>query len=114
MKKASKQQELDFDRAEMLRDKGIKQAVDHADSTIDNWSERAFNFMRNYLTTTKEFMVEQVREASKGKVPDPPSNRAWGAIVLRARKMGLVRRKGYGRTKNVRAHSTPATIWEVV
>ena len=59
-------------------------------------------------------MVEDVREASKGVVPVTPSTRAWGGVVVRASKAGVIKRKGFKNVKNAKAHCTPATLWEVV
>lgn len=100
--------------AEYYRDRGMRKAVDHADMVTDNWSERAYNFLREYIKTNQVFMTENVREASKGMVPEPPSHRAWGAIIVRAAKEGLIRKVGYQSVMNKKAHCTPASLWQVI
>lgn len=100
--------------AEYYRDRGIKKAVDHAEKITDNWSVKAYDFLREYMTRHREFMSEDVREASKGIVPEPPSHRAWGAIIVRAVKEGRIRRVGFQSVKNTRAHCTPASLWQVI
>ena len=97
-----------------LRDEGIQRAVDHADYQEPKWSYKAYNFLRLYIQGHKVFMVEQLREASVGIVPEPPSKRAWGGVIVRAVKAGIVRRKGFCNVANPSAHCTPATVWEVV
>ena len=97
-----------------LRDRGIKVALDNADSTHDKWSDKAYNFLKNYIKSHREFMAEDVRVASEEEVPTPPSKRAWGGIVLRASNAGLIRRIGFSNVKNLKAHRTPATVWRVV
>ena len=96
-----------------LRDKGIKKALDNADNTHDKWSEKAYKFLIKYIKSQYDFMTEDVRIASEKEIPLPPSNRAWGGIILRASRAGLITRVGFSSVKNVKAHRTPATVWRV-
>lgn len=98
---------------EQHRDRGMKAAIDHANMITDNWSEKAYGFLRSYMTSHSVFMAEQVREASAGIITEPPSGRAWGAIIVRAVKEGLISRIGFQTVKNARAHCTPAAVWKV-
>jgi hypothetical protein len=91
---------------------GIDQAMRHADQVHPEWSERAYAFLEGFVKVqTGEFMTEDVRAAAGGHLPEPPSRRAWGGVIQRAAKSGLIRRTGYGKVKNKRAHDTPAAIW---
>ena len=96
-----------------LRDKGIKQAVNHANDKHDKWSDKAYNFLVSYIKSQHEFMTEDLREASEKEIPKPPSNRAWGGIVVRAARAGLINKVGFSNVKNPKAHHTPASIWRV-
>ena len=96
-----------------LRDKGIKQAISNANDTHDKWSDKAYNFLTKWIKTQYEFMTEDVRIASEKEIPKPPSNRAWGGIILKASRAGLINRVGFSNVKNVKAHKTPATVWRV-
>jgi hypothetical protein len=58
-------------------------------------------------------MTEDVREASKHQLSEPPSARAWGGIIVKAVKCGLIYRKGFRNVSNVKAHRTPASLWAV-
>lgn len=98
---------------EILRDKGIAVAVDHADAVVDNWSRLAYAFLERYCRSHREFMIEDVRKASIGIVPEPPSFRAWGSVATKAARNNLVSRSGYRNVTNSRAHRTPATVWTV-
>lgn len=95
------------------RDQGIEQAICHADAVCDNWSERAYAILKEFLQINSNgFLVEDVRLYAERKgLPEPPSKRAWGGVILRASREGLVKKNGYGITRNVRAHGTPASIW---
>lgn len=97
-----------------LRDKGISTALANANEKVDNWGVKAFNFLKEYMKSNKEFLAEDVREASKDIVPEPPNKRAWGAIIVRAYKGDLIKRKSYVSVKNPKAHKAIATLWEVV
>ena len=96
-----------------LRDKGIKQAIDSANGTHEKWSEKAYKFLVSYIKSQDEFMTEDLRLASEKEIPKPPSNRAWGGIILRAVRAGLITRDRFSNVKNAKAHKTPATVWRV-
>ena len=96
-----------------LRDNGIAQAMENADAQVNEWTFEAYQFLLHYSKSNKEFMAEDVRLASEGIIDEPPSKRAWGGIIVRAVKSGLIKRKGFMNVKNAKAHCTPATLWEV-
>ena len=96
-----------------LRDKGIKKALDSANNTHDKWSEKAYDFLLKYIKYQNQFMTEDVRVASEKAIPKPPSNRAWGSVILKAAKSGLIHRVGFANVKNAKAHKTPASVWRV-
>ena len=96
-----------------LRNEGIKKAIDNADDTHEKWSDKAYKFLLDYIKSHKEFMTEELRVDSEKEIPKPPSNRAWGGIILRASRAGLITRVGFSSVKNVKAHRTPATVWRV-
>lgn len=97
-----------------LRDNGITAALENADRQICNWSYHAYQFLLEYTKANKQFMAEDVRNASIGIIETPPSSRAWGGILVKAAKSGLIKRIGFKNVKNAKAHCTPATLWEVV
>jgi len=103
------QTELNFS----AKDKGIQQAVDHADAVYPSWSEKAYKFLTDFIDKNAcSFMAEDVRMESAAVIPEPPSKRAWGAIILRAAKSGLIRKVGYQKVTNAKAHATPASVWQ--
>ena len=71
-----------------LRDIGIRQSEFNANKEYVNWSDQAYDFAVHFCRYHKELMMEYIRTASKGKVPDPPSLRAWGSIALKLIKTG--------------------------
>lgn len=107
--------QMDLFTGKDLRDQGIKKAEDNANDKNENWSAKAYGFLLVYCGIFKQFLAEEVRNASiEAGIPEPPSKRAWGAIVLRAKKNGKIRSIGFRSVKNPKAHCTPATLWEVV
>jgi hypothetical protein len=60
----------------------------------------------------KPFMCEDVREYASNHLPTPPTNRAWGAIILRAKKDGIIKHYGFGQVTNPRAHRANASMWK--
>ena len=96
-----------------LRYKGIKKALDNANNTHDKWSDKAYDFLLKYIKYQNQFMTEDVRVASEKAIPKPPSNRAWGSVILKAAKSGLINRVGFANVKNAKAHKTPASVWRV-
>lgn len=102
-----------FDNAKYLKDRGMRIAKENADIKIDGWSQQAFDFLKEFISFQEApFMAEDVWMSAECDVPEPPSKRAWGAIIARAARQGLIRRVGYRETKNPWAHKTPATLWE--
>ena len=98
-----------------LRDRGIKQSEDNANDKHENWSQQAYDFLLIYIKFHHQFLAEDVRTDSNFLgVPEPPSKRAWGGIIVRAKKAGLIKSIGFRSVKNPKAHCTPATLWEVI
>jgi len=105
---------------EQLRDEGIQQAIENADKKNYNWSETAYAFLKGYCKANgsgHQFLTEDVRyeaEYYKHLLPDPPSKRAWGGVILKAKHEKIIIGIGYDKVLNPKAHCAFATIWEVL
>ena len=107
--------------AEILRDEGMRQAVEHADAVHGNWSERAMDMLKDYLELLRyglgegqQFTSEMVREyAEQMGLPDPPDKRAWGAVMVKAARAGLIVKKGWTTSRNPKVHCSPTSLWEI-
>lgn len=111
------QLELDYTKASEARDQGIDQAVSHADAVNANWSDLAFEKLKEFLQIFSDpFQAEEVRSfaAVDDEFPLPPHDRAWGGIFKRAVCQGLIKKIGHKNTKSVRSHCTPAALWQKV
>lgn len=100
--------------AETNKNIGMTQAINHADLLFTNWSSRAYALLETYIQRHRgeRFLAEDVRiwAASHG-LTEPPHNRAWGGVIARAAKTGVITFLGYEKTKNPKAHRTPAALW---
>lgn len=90
----------------------MQRALDSANEKVPSWSDRAFAFLLEFITRNDEFLAEDVRNEAKGIVPDPPSKRAWGGVIVRAKKEGYIVSIGFKQVSNPKAHRTPATLWK--
>jgi hypothetical protein len=101
--------------AEVLRDDGMRRAVDHADRVAPQWSEQALDAVRAFSLTRDHITSEQVRQwAEKDGLSAPPDGRAWGAIMRRAAKEGLIRKIGWTTATDPKVHCNPVSLWEVL
>lgn len=95
---------------EQLKLEGMLQASQHAEEVSTNWNDKALSLLKQF--SKHEFMAEELREwAHKTGLPMPPSARAWGAVIVTARKQGLIKHAGYRNVENPKAHRTPASVW---
>lgn len=96
-----------------LADEGMTRAIEHADRVCNGWSSKAWNLFVRYITEVKrEFMTEDVREwAHNMGLPLPPDSRAWGAIIRRASRKGIIRSIGFAPMKSSNCHANPKHVW---
>lgn len=104
--------QLSMDLGKKLKEDGMKRAVDHANAVHKEWSEVAYDFLKGYIEINPMFMTEDVRFASQGIVPSPPSQRAWGSVIRRAAVEGIIFKAGTKSVKNGKAHMAFATVWK--
>lgn len=98
-----------------LRDAGIARALEHADDVEPLWSEQAYLFLLEWIRDRREpFQSSEVRQAAAGIVPEPPNARAWGGVISRARRRGLIIHAGMRPHLDPSSHCTPANVWRRV
>lgn len=104
-----REQQLLFQFGAIARDEGIQRAINHADDTHEDWSERAYTLLTRYVQPLKynqTFLIEDYRRWAIDvmQLPPPPSLRAFGSIAVKARKAGLIKFVSFDHVTNVRAH----------
>lgn len=104
------QPEFDFTAARAARDAGMQQATQHAEDLQPKWGELAIERIRTYAATHPEFISEECTDwaASQG-FTSPTDPRAWGAPFLKAARLGIIRKVGYGISQ--RRHLSPTPLW---
>ncbi|MBS1915696.1 MAG: hypothetical protein JST87_05425 [Bacteroidetes bacterium] len=101
------------------RDAGIKKSSDHAEQVNPGWNERCYRLLQWWLSTKSKgfrFKTEDFRIASnlEDMIEKPAHDRAFGGIIVRAFKAGLIRKIGTIQVVNPKAHCANATLWEVI
>lgn len=80
-----------------------------ASSAGDTWNTLAYAAFVDYANAAKgTFLTEDVRLASTD-LPQPPDNRAWGGVVNRARRDGVVKQVGFAPSRT--GHCRPMPVW---
>ena len=94
-----------------LRDEGMTRAADHSG---DNWQAEAYHALLMFLQRTQhDFTAESVRDWATilVRVAEPPDRRAWGAVMMKAAKRGLIKRAGYRPHSDPSRHRGVSTVW---
>lgn len=88
------------------RDIGHAQAQVAANHAGADWQDLALGALHTFAQSHRQFTVEDVRSAH----PDikAPTDKAWGAIALRARRAGLIAACG---NVKVQGGRMLATLW---
>lgn len=90
----------------------VKGAQRAANAAGASWQDEAYYATLLYITKYsggEKFTMEDVRQVMP--VSDPPDNRAWGAIALRAYRDGLIKKAGYAKSKIKSNHAGPRSAW---
>ena len=97
---------------ELLRDDGIRRAVNHAERVEPDWAERAYFCVIQIARKGRPFTCEDVKiHAAICRMPDPPDARAWGGILRHAAKQGLIRKVGWAASTSPVCHCRPMQVW---
>jgi hypothetical protein len=91
----------------------MRRAKEHADRVEPNWSDCAMGWVRIYALAKEEFICEDVRRYAEGRgLPLPPDGRAWGSVMMKASRAGLI--QATDRIRNAtdpKVHMNPSRIW---
>lgn len=105
------QMDLDFSRA--LRDDGISRALAHANHDTKGWADHAYSYVEMLARRNVEFLSDDVRVAAEAAgLPPAPDPRAWGGVILRAVRAGLIKRVGWANSTRPECHARPGSVWK--
>lgn len=103
------------------------QAVtDKADRVVETedkepWSEKAFRVASKVLkdfrkraiwTFTTESIVHAAHDERLGNLELPHDPRAWGTVILRLKRAGMIEHHGFESSLNPQAHQRPVRVWQ--
>ena len=89
------------------RDVGHAMARIAADHAGQDWKDSALAALKSFAASHHQFTVEDVRSAFPSI--KAPTDKAWGAVVLMARKEGLIAAVG---NVKVAGGRMVATLWQ--
>lgn len=95
------------------RDTGIDRASSHAERVSEDWNATADAALRYYLQIIhgKSFLAEEFVAWARVRpnLDMPPDGRAWGAVVKRASRAGLIVGVGYAPANT--SNRSPKRLW---
>jgi hypothetical protein len=85
--------QLTLSEAAARGDRGMQQAIEHADRVESEWSASAFDALQTALRSDvfdHPFTFEVLRSFAEQWVSPPPDLRAWGGVAKRAISKRLI------------------------
>lgn len=101
-------EQLSMPVAEVLRDVGMTRAVEHANRVVPGWSDAALAYVKAYCLRTEGLFTAEMIVASydaAGHI-QPASTKAWGSVMQRAQREGLMVRKDF-EGRRAKGHASP-------
>lgn len=103
--------------AEANRDVGMALAVEHAEDVNAGWKDKAYRALLTFLHFNPGmlFQAEDIRLWAEVRgLPHPPNNRAWGAIIVKAKKANRIQFIRIEATSGPSAHRANASVWKAL
>lgn len=92
-------------------ERGMNQALAHAEQVETGWGDVAYLFLQKYAREHAEpFTALDVRTAASAwGLSDPPTPKAFGGVFQRASRAGVIRKIGYA--PHAERHASPTVLW---
>lgn len=102
---------IDFEAPRAQREIGMACAMEHAERVSPGWKDLAYQFLLDFARNHPSFISEDVSDASKAAgMEQPPTDRAWGSLYVKAAKSGVIVQSGTGRSR--RRHNSLCPRWQ--
>lgn len=100
--------------ARIKRDVGMERVIDHADRVNTGWSEDCLNLLRLFLVQQcgQPFLTEDFKRWTVGRIDPPPDGRAYGPVIMRAKREGFIRTVGVAKATTSNLSLKP--IWQSI
>lgn len=95
---------------------GIDQAAEAADRHCTGWTERAFEFVKEFAEQMRgrgPYIGHDIVKASlQTDLPQPINSKAWGRPIQRAARARIIRKTERGYAPDPNRHANPVPEWE--
>lgn len=98
--------------ARQRRDRGVRRAGQKAEDKSAGWHDKAIKHLKTFVAQRRgaPFLTENFVKWAKFKVMPPPDGRAWGCVMQRACREGIVVKDGYGIAET--SNQSPKVLWK--
>lgn len=103
------------DRAERARAgrdgmlRGMEASAAHAERETPSWQDQAYEHLLSVVAKGVDFIAPDVRRTFQG--PAAPTAYAWGAVLQRANRAGVIVRAGTTFYGDETMHTQNVTVW---
>lgn len=95
--------------------RGIDQAADAQDRACHGWSDRAFEFVKQFAEQNRgrSYIGHDIVNASKlSDLPRPENEKAWGRPIQRAARAGVIKKTRRAAAPDPNRHGNLVPEWE--
>jgi hypothetical protein len=98
---------------------GMTASAANAERVSPGWGDDALEYLREFVSVAqlcgvRRFVAPDVRHwAYATGLEVPPSNRAWGGVLARAGRLGVIRRCGFRQYGDETMNTQAVIEWEV-
>jgi hypothetical protein len=93
-------------------EQGMRRTLSAAERRTPGWGDIAYEFLRDYAKVNERFTGWMVVRSAAERIPEPPNPKAWGSVIQKAARAGVIRK--VGTTPDVHRHGNPIPVWESV